>query len=135
MSNATWKRIILGMTIMSTLTIGGCVAFVVHWLDSLPNLCAQATINVTPSPSGKLKAVVDQSDCGATTSPNHLVSIVSGSKKIKKGVPVGGKNSGSLIRLKWLSEKQLEIQHHEQAELQNNEKSINGVDIVYRTFR
>ncbi len=135
MSNATWKKIVLGMAALSVLAIGGCVALVGHWLNSLPDLCAEATINVTPSPSGKLKAFVRQRDCGATTRPNHDVSIVPASTKIAEEPPVGGKGSGSLIRLKWLSERLLEIQYSERAEIDNTEKSIQGVNIVYRTFR
>ena len=150
MSNATWKKIILGLTALSILTIGGCVAFVDHWLDRLTAyMCAKFIIDQTPSPSGKLKAVIYQRDCGATSDFNSLVGIVPGSKNVsEKNSPPGNffgaekghssaprnKRHGPELRLKWLSENCLEIQYHESVLVTHSEKSSEGVDIAYRTF-
>lgn len=81
MNNATWKKIVLGMLLLLIAAMGGCVAFVDHLLAGL---CAEAIIEQKPSPSGQLKAVVYQLDCGATTDFNSLVGIAPGDKVFRK---------------------------------------------------
>lgn len=57
---ATWKKVVLGLLTVATVTIGGCLTLLDHLLSEM---CVTTIINQTSSPSGKLKAVVFQVDC------------------------------------------------------------------------
>lgn len=129
------------------LMIGGCVALLYHLFS---DLCATTIIDQVASPSGKLKAVVFQVDCDVGSSFNNKVAIVPGNKDIfKKNAPLQsffvadtdhgrapeGKEHGPELRVSWLSDNGLEVQHHELARIIRAEKSSEGVAVDYRTFR
>lgn len=144
---ALWKK--LTLAVLGTLIVitGGCLA----WLDRLSaGLCAQTIIEQVPSPSGKLKAIVFQIDCGATTDFNSHVSIVRSNAAVSSkselpksffvidtnhGQAPEGKEHGPEVRLKWLSDEHLDIQHHELARVIRAETSSDTVQINYATFR
>lgn len=144
---ATWKKVVLGLLTVAIVTIGGCIAFLDHFFS---DMCATTVIDQVASPSGKLKAVVFQIDCGAASDFNSQVAIVPGNKDVseKDALPKSffaadrdhgrapeGKEHGPKLRLNWLSDSSLEIQHHELARLIRAEKSSKGVAVDYRTFR
>lgn len=144
---ATWKKVVLGLLTVAIVTIGGCIALLDHFFS---DMCATTIIDQVASPSGKLKAVVFQIDCGATTDFNSQVAIVSGGKDVfeKDALPGSffaadsdhgrapeGKERGPELRLNWLSDSRLEIQHHELARVMRAEKSSKGVAVDYRRFR
>ncbi|GAB3357897.1 hypothetical protein GCM10027395_00010 [Giesbergeria sinuosa] len=144
---ATWKNVISGLLTVAIVTIGGCIV----WLDYyFSGMCATTVIDQAASPSGKIKAVVFQIDCGATTDFNSQVAIVPGNKKISEkdalpksffaansdyGKAPEGKAHGPELRLNWLSDSNLEIQYHEFARIIRAEKSSKGVAVDYRSFR
>lgn len=144
---ATWKKVVLGLLTVAIVTISGCIALLDHFFSSM---CATTVIDQAASPSGKLKAVVFQIDCGATTDFNSQVVIVPGNKDVseKDALPKSffaadsdhgrapkSKEYGPELRLNWLSDSSLEIQHHELARIIRAEKSSKGVTVDYRTFR
>ena len=144
---ATWKKVILGLLTVAIVTIGGCVALLDHFFS---DMCATTVINQVASPSGKLKAVVFQIDCGAASDFNSQVAIVPGNKVIsgKDALPKSffaadrdhgrapeGKEHGPEVRLNWLSDSRLEIQHHELARIIRADNTSKGVTVDYRTFR
>ena len=144
---ATWKKVVLGLLTVAIVTIGGCLAFLDHYFS---DMCATTIIDQIASPNGKLKAVVFQIDCGATSDFNSQVAIVPGNRDISKkdslpksffvadrdhGRAPEGKEHGPELRLIWLSDSSLEIQHHELARIIRAEKSSKGVAVDYSTFR
>jgi hypothetical protein len=144
---ATWKKVVLGLLTVAIVTIGGCVALLDHLFS---DMCATTVIDQVASPTGELKAVVFQIDCGATSDFNTQVAIVSGDKEVSEkdtlpksffaadgdhGRAPEGKAHGPEVRLNWLSDSSLEIQHHELARRIRAEKSSKGVTVDYRTFR
>lgn len=144
---ATWKKVVLGLLTVAIVTIGGCVALLDHLFS---DMCATTVIDQVASPSGKYKAVIFQIDCGATSDFNSQVAIVPENKDSteKDALPKSffvadrdhgrapeGKEHGPEVRLNWLSDSRLEIQHHELARILRAERSLKGVAIDYRTFR
>jgi hypothetical protein len=144
---ATWKKIVLGLFTLAIATFGGCIVLLDHLFS---DMCATTIIDQVASPSGKLKAVIFQFDCGATSDFNSHVAIVPGNKDTteKDALPSSffaadrdhgrapeGKEHGPEVRLSWLSDSRMEIQHHELARIIRAEKSSKGVAVDYRTFR
>lgn len=142
----TWKNDVLVLLTVVIISIGGCSALLDHLFS---DMCATTVIDQVASPNGKLKAVEFQIDCGATSDFNSQVTIVSGNKDVsqKDSLPKSffvadrdhgrapeGKERGPELRLNWLSDSRLEIQHHELARVIRAEKSSKGVTIDYRTF-
>jgi hypothetical protein len=141
------EKVALALLTTGILAIGGCIALLDHLFS---DMCGTTVTDQVASPSGQLKAVVFQIDCGATTGFNTQVAIVPGSRDIsgKDAIPKSffaadgnhgkapeGKVHGPEVRLHWLSDSSLEIQHHELARVIRAEQSSKGVAVAYRTFR
>ena len=144
---ASWKKVTLWIVGPLLVMFGGCAALL-HRFSA--DMCATTVIDQFPSPSGKLKAVVFQIDCGATTDFNSHVSIVPADADTSKkdslpqsffaadgnrGKAPSGKGGGPEVRLSWKNDRQLEIQHHDHVRLIRGESKSNGVTIDYTTFR
>lgn len=120
---------------------------------SFSNLCAETLISGSPSPNKKIKVVVFQIDCGATTGFNTHVSIIpinnSPLKKSKDffkpkvffsadtdhGKAPSKKKQGPEIKLHWKSDTNLEVKSHINARVFHSEKSSSGVTVKYKTFQ
>lgn len=144
---ATWKKVVLWVIGTPLVMFGGCAALLAR-LGA--DMCAESMIDQFPSPSGKLKAVVFQIDCGATTSFNSHVSIVPADTDTSKkdslpqsffvadgnrGQAPTGKGGGPEVRVTWRDDGHLEIQHHHLAHLIRAELKSEGVTIDYTPFR
>ena len=133
---------------MAVKTIGGL--FLLG--QSSSDMCADNFLSETPSPNRKLKAVLFQIDCGATTGFNSHVAIMPINNSLSnepQGVfenrsffatdtdhgkaPIG-EGGGPEVRLKWASDTKLEIQYHELARVIRADKTSKGVSVVYHTF-
>lgn len=144
---ALWKKLTLAILGTLIAITGGCLA----WLDRLSvGMCAQTIIEQVPSPSGQLSAVVFQIDCGATSGFNSHVAIVPGDAVVSSkselpksffvidtnhGQAPEGKEHGPEVRLKWLSDEHLDIQHHKLARVIQAEATSDAVQVSYATFR
>jgi len=144
---ATWKKVVLWIIGTLLVIFGGCAAL----LERLgADMCATTVIDQLPSPSGKLKAVVFQIDCGATTGFNSHVSIVPADTDTSKknslpqsffavdgnhGQAPAGKGGGPEVLISWKGDDHLEIQHHNLVRVIRTESKSKGVAIDYTTFR
>lgn len=147
----TWKKVTLWMIGVVAVVFGGGMLIVAAVFgDAFDDMCATTVIDQFASPSGKLKAVLFQIDCGATTGFNSQVSIVPGNVDItqKDSIPKSffaandnhgqapaGKGGGPEVRLAWKTDDLLEIQHHDLAGIIRAESKSKGVFIEYRTYR
>jgi hypothetical protein len=144
---ATWKKVTLWIAGTLLVMFGGCAALL-NRLGS--DMCGTTVIDQVPSTSGKLKAVVFQIDCGATTDFNSHVSIVAADADTSKTGSLGqsffaadgnsgqapaGKGGGPEVRLSWKDDRHLEIQHDAHVRLIRTEPKSSGVTIGYTTFR
>lgn len=143
----TWKKVLLGLLIALIVTFAGCVALLDHLFS---DMCATTVIDQVASPNGKLKAVLFQIDCGATTDFNSQVAIVPREKDVfqKDSLPKSffaadrdhgrapaSNGGGPEVRLIWLSDTRLKIQHHDLARIIRAEASSKGVAVDYQSFR
>ncbi len=113
-------------------------------------MCGTYVSEEIPSPSMKLKAVVFQIDCGATTGFNTHVAVGSGSLDTKNtdnipqsffladlngGRAPSGRNGGPEVRVHWVSDSQLVLAHHSLARVVRAGAKSEGVSIEYQSFR
>ena len=144
---ATWKKVLLWIAGILVVTVGGCLAVLDHLASGM---CATTVFDQVPSPSNKLKAVVFQIDCGATSDFNTQVVIVKASfdtsdaKSLPKGFFVAdrdhgrapaGATQGPEVRLNWESDDKLSLQYHQFARIFRSEEKQGGVTIKYQTFQ
>lgn len=147
-----WKKISLGVLATFTLLLAAGIAGVVWLGQSTSDMCADTLIGESPSPNGKLKAVLFQIDCGATTGFNSHVTIMPSNSSLSNesqgvfenrsffaadtngGKTPAGKDGGPEVRLRWGSDTVLEIDYHDLARVIRAEKTSKGVSIGYHTF-
>lgn len=144
---ATWKKVLLWIAGILVVTVGGCVMALDFLLSGI---CETTVFDEIPSPSKKLKAVVFQIDCGATTDFNTQVAIVKASfdtsdaNSLPKGFFLADKDHGRApagitkgpeVRLTWESDKTLNLQYHQFTRVFRSESEQRGVTIKYQTFQ
>ncbi|MGZ8892359.1 MAG: hypothetical protein ACXW1R_05415 [Halobacteriota archaeon] len=147
-----WKKITLGVLAAFTILLIAGIAGVVWLGQSTSDMCADTLIGESPSPNGKLKAVLFQTDCGATTDFNSHVAIMPSNSSLADETPrffgygslfaadtnhgkaPAGKGGGPEVRLHWSSDNILEIEYHDLARVIRAEKTSKGVSIDYHTF-
>ena len=130
---------ILGLLSISLILI----AIVVWFL--LDNACESKPIEILPSKNDVLKVVVSTVNCGATTGYSTHVSIINTNEKavdVKKGnvfiadtdhgEAPSYDHGGPIVKMNWLSDKELEIEHHQKARIFRSEVKVKGVKIIYK---
>lgn len=138
---ATWKKWIIGSVITFFALAGICVVLVLDGLDRLSDeMCTTTIFHQSASLNGKVKAVLYQVDCGATTGFNRHVSVVSVDTDLTKKNPGLGSSPFALrgmpeVKIAWLGSYRLEIQYPESANVIRAESKSNGVAIEYKRSR
>lgn len=144
-----WKKIVRGIALLLVTVFFGCTALLGHFGG---DLCAETVIAEIPSPSGAMKALIYQIDCGASTDFNTHVSVMprdsslaQESKRVfgggsffladrNHGKAPAGPGGGPEVMLRWMSDGEIEIQHHDLARVFRKNASADGVDIKYISF-
>jgi len=89
------------------------------------------------SPTGSHRAVEYFLDCEGATGPgSYEVSIIQGSDQLPKGsgnviTLQPTRQASARVKLRWLSERELEITYEKRAVVQQHRGSVNGVTIRY----
>jgi hypothetical protein len=103
-------------------------------------LCGNEILDETKSPNGKLKAVVFQRDCGATTGFSFHVSVTASDEKLSSesgNVFAGDDNHGAVvamyIRTKWESDRSLVIEYPTNTRIISKHDQMRGVSVSYQT--
>ncbi|HKW00131.1 MAG TPA: hypothetical protein VJN96_09910 [Vicinamibacterales bacterium] len=125
----------------------GLLILLLFALPSLVNPCGNEKLAEYPSPDGKLKVIVFERDCGATTSFSTQASIV----PTRAGMPGGsgnlfiadadhgsappGDGGGPELRVRWIDEQTVELAHHALARVFKSEPTLGGVRATFTTFR
>jgi hypothetical protein len=123
-----WSAVLLSLALIAGISVlvgslAGC------------NVCGNTIGYEEKSPGGKLKAVVFERDCGATTGFTTEVSIIpsnvilqnqSGNLFIAKG--------DLAIRLNWESDGKLRLTYPQGAQPILKRDTLNGVSVRYETF-
>lgn len=142
-----WKKIVIGLVSILLLLVATGIGRLYFLGQSPSDICGVNLLRETPSPNGKLKAVLFQIDCGATTTGfNSHVAIMPSNLALSSntvsffaadrngGKAPDGEGGGPEVQVNWVSDVQLKIQYHELARIFHNEKTSEGVNIVYHTF-
>lgn len=137
-----WKKIFIGIFALILLCIGGLYIFA----QSLSDLCGNVVLAEYPSPNKKLKAVIFQRDCGATTGFSTQVSILQSTSALENeggnifvadtnhGAAPADQGGGPEVYVNWLSDTHLQIQHHKAVRTFRADTKSEGVKIEYLTF-
>jgi hypothetical protein len=108
--------------------------------------CGNALVKEVRSPNGKMKAVIFQRDCGATTGFSTQVSLLSSNKSLPNeggnlfvattdhGNAPAGAWGGPIVELLWTDDANLLLRYDKRAGLSKREESLDGVNIRYETF-
>lgn len=125
-------------------TIVGLVALAIGALWYFTqDLCANAVLAESAAPGGRIKAVVFGRDCGATTDFSTQVSILSASNSLPNesgnvfvadrdhGKAPAGPGGGPAIRVTWLSDQQLRIEHQSSTRIFKSEPLRKNVRVEY----
>jgi hypothetical protein len=108
--------------------------------------CANEILNEVRSPTGKMKAVVFQRDCGATTGFSTQVSVLQSDQQLPNeggnvfvadtdhGIAPSGAGGGPVVEVSWTNETELLVRHDKRARVFHNEPSLGNVRVRYETF-
>jgi hypothetical protein len=141
-----WKKIIIGTFTGIIALILLCIGSLYLFAQSLPNLCGNTVLAEYPSPNNQLKAVTFQRDCGATTGFSTQVSIIPSASALgndggnifsagtNHGEAPSGQGGGPEVKVNWLSDTGIQIQHHKLVRTFLVEKNYEGVQVEYLTF-
>jgi hypothetical protein len=108
-------------------------------------LCGKTILQVHPSPSRKLSAVVFENDCGATTASNLQIAIQDSSSKVnEENLPSAffvadadhGKAPRDLnglpdVKVEWLADDRLRVMRHPRARVFRSDARKDRVAIQY----
>jgi hypothetical protein len=108
--------------------------------------CGNDLVKEIRSPGGKMKAVVFQRDCGATTGFSTQVSLLSSNGSLPNdggnlfiattdhGNAPAGAWGGPIVEISWTDDANVVLRYDKRASLSKREESLGGVNIHYETF-
>ena len=111
------------------------------------SMCRNEALDERISPDGKLKVVVFQRDCGATTGFSTQASIVGAREAVPKGsgnifiadtghgAAPAGKGAGPELRVRWMGSRRVILSHHPAAQVFKADRDHNGVEVVFERFQ
>jgi hypothetical protein len=120
----------VGTTAGAVVVVAALAAAVIWYAAS--SSCANSPIAEYLAPSGGIKAVVFERDCGATTGFSTQVSLLSIGRSLpnESGNIFVADHAGG-IRVSWRSDAQLRIEHHANARLFKAEPKYENVSVEY----
>ena len=104
--------------------------------------CQDSAVSTAAAPTGRLKAVLFQRDCGATTGFSSQVSVTDADKKLSgvgnafvadtdHGVANAASWGGPWVELRWLSPKKMLIRYDARARVFTQNAAVSGVTVTY----
>jgi hypothetical protein len=134
------ETFILSCLLLPSIYSAGCL--------NLADGCGNEVLRVHCSPTKRLKAVVFERDCGATTGFSTQISIIPANSDLPNkagnafvadtdhGKSPSGPGGGPPVEVEWKGENSLNIIYDNRARVSVRKDSQNGVTITYseRTF-
>ena len=133
-----WKIAIAFLSVVLVMALG--ISLLV---ERACDPCGNEELKTILSPDAKLKAVIFQRDCGATTGFSTHVSLLSSSKKPPRepgntfildtdhGRAPTEPGGGPEVILRWVDERVLFVKYDKRARIFRSERSVDGVTIRY----
>lgn len=142
-----WKLIFFIVASVALVIVGLVFGISSLSLLSGPDMCGNEILHEHAAPGGRLKVVVFQRDCGATTGFSTQASIL----RVGEGLPnesgnlfaadtdhgaaPSGPGGGPELRVEWRGARELQLSHHAKARLFEAKKRAKGVSVGYSKFQ
>ena len=122
-----------------------CTAAILATAFTACDPCDNHVLQEEPDPSGKLKAVVFQRECGVLGGTSTQVSVLPASTTqplaggnvfgadTNKGQAPAMPSGGPAIAVKWINEQELQIGYDNRVRVFQSEKTLGPVTITYNT--
>ena len=129
---------VLALIVMLAIFEGACFNFA--------GACGNDLVKEIRSPTGRMKAVVFQRDCGATTGFTTQISVLPSDQKLPNeggnlfvadtdhGNAPAGAWGGPLVEVSWTNETELLIRYDKRARVSQNPQSLGNLRVRYETF-
>ena len=141
-----WKKVTIGIGALLLVAGGSALALFAFALSSSTDgMCANTVLSEHASPDGKLKAVVFERSCGATTGFSTHVSLIWSHENLENeggrlfaadtngGRAPAGTGGGPEVHFKWLSNSTAELRHHPHIRIFTAKRNSRGIEVVYLT--
>jgi len=140
-----WKKIIVGICAVFLVMVG-VVSVCFYFFSSFQDIwemCGNTVLTQYPSPNRKLKAVVFERSCGATTGFSTQVSILQTGSVLENaganlfvadtdhGRAPSGFGGGPEVRFLWISDSSAELQYHPLARTYLALPEVEGVQVSF----
>ena len=138
-----WKKIAIGLAALIVVAVGALVLLAYALSSAFDDMCGNAMIAEYPSPNGKLKAVVFERNCGATTGFSTQVSVLQSTDPLEneggnvfaadtdRGRAPSGEGGGPEIKFRWLSDTNAELRYHPFVRVYRTQTKTKGVQVVF----
>jgi hypothetical protein len=132
-------KVTLGVA--AVLVVGMLVGGFAIWGLLARSQCDNAILTEVPAPDRRMRAIVFQRDCGATTDLSTQVSLLSGSRPLPNdggnvfiadtdhGRAPAGPGGGPVVQVRWVEPRELEVHHDARARVFSADSLVNGVSI------
>lgn len=133
------RSIILLLAVAAGLTVA--LLYTGHLITS--GMCGTRIATEVPSPSSRLKAVVYELDCGATTDFSTQVAVLKAGEEPEDSAAnafIADSNHAAIpvssigvidVHVQWLSNVELKIQYPERARVFKHQNRVRGVSVLY----
>lgn len=138
-----WLKI-LGVSATALVALAAIpILFLLMIFSPMDDLCGNSPLREEVSPDGKLKAVVFERNCGATTEFSTQVSLIDADRPLPnqggnvfdatrdRGQAPAGAGGGPEVRVIWVNPGLLRIEHHPLARVLASWPRVRGVQIQY----
>jgi hypothetical protein len=109
------------------------------WLGAGSGSCSDTVLREVPSPSGRLKAVLFERDCGSTTGFNRHMQILRPSESLQDNSPFAiddDHGSSTLdVHMRWDGDAHLIVSRGAQARVFHEDTQVRGVAVAYEALR
>lgn len=134
-----WKKVVLGVG-AAVCALGTLVYAFVSVADGM---CGNTVLSQHISPDGRLRVVVFERNCGATTGFSTQISMLKGSEPLENeagnvfvgdtdhGAAPAGPGGGPRVDVRWTSGRSLELKHHPLTRVFRAAQSVKGVSVKY----
>ena len=141
-SSAFFPRGVLAILVIASTALL-LIGFVTAFNSLAASACENTTITEVISPDARLKVVIFERDCGATTAPSTQVSVIAASKTLSNEIgnvfisnsnrrePQTNPNHNSTVRAIWRSKDELSLTYHAALRVFKAENQIGSVKVIY----
>jgi len=135
--------VVIGVPALLGAMVFGCYQAFDAFMEGM---CGNDVLHEHVSPDGRLKVVVFQRDCGATTGFSTQASLLPARKKLPSGPgnicvadtghgrAPSGRGGGPELEVRWLGPRHLLLSHHQGAVVYQAQTQLSGVLIDYELY-